>query len=447
MNALLLTTLANPAPSGTGAALDRNQLTSSASLFADVLGQQSDLLDPKLVDLLQSLNLDSATQKELLSQINALGLDSEELQSLLPQLSAWFANQDNVTTFGEKIAVLLKQNNSIESETNSTIDLNQAASFVDTTLFIARESSAIRSQHAAAPAFAASMPTTVTALGADLPANSQKQNPAIAHLAAISKAPLAQNSVAPATNNRFLKQESTANNVMQSLAHQSTANQTSPNLSQALKAENNEANPAFLAALDKTSPAPTAAHSLGALSEMASGLQPLSTTATTHSPLAFTPSYQATIATPLQNTQQWGGDFSRIFVQMTQQPNQNGALQSAEIRLDPPELGPLRIVLSVNDSIANAMIFAAHAQTRLTVEQALPQLQQQLTQAGLSLGEASVSEQPFSPQTEQHSEQHGKKQSAFILNSTGQNDENNPLLVTDGQTHPLNPNAIIDTFA
>uniref|UniRef100_UPI00261EC44E flagellar hook-length control protein FliK n=1 Tax=uncultured Paenalcaligenes sp. TaxID=1588925 RepID=UPI00261EC44E len=162
-------------------------------------------------------------------------------------------------------------------------------------------------------------------------------------------------------------------------------------------------------------------------------------------PLAASHSLQ--ITTPVQQTAQWGADFSRVMVQLGQQGAQNPGLQTAEIRLDPPELGPLRIVLSVTESVANAMIFAAHAQTRLTVEQALPQLQQQLAQAGLSLGEANVSDQGFSAQSEQHADKNPNKPATFSLTGTNQSDDNSGLLASATDTQRVDSNAIIDTFA
>lgn len=158
------------------------------------------------------------------------------------------------------------------------------------------------------------------------------------------------------------------------------------------------------------------------------------------------PTYSAHIATPLTHSQ-WSQDLGRVMVTLTQQAQHTGP-QNAEIRLDPPELGPMRIVLSITDNIANATIFAAHAQTRLTLEHALPQLQQQLAQSGLSLGEANVSDHGFGGQAHQDSSSANQTaaQPFSLSNGTGHSDS---ALLSEPHdaTHRRTPDAIIDTFA
>jgi flagellar hook-length control protein FliK len=68
-------------------------------------------------------------------------------------------------------------------------------------------------------------------------------------------------------------------------------------------------------------------------------------------------------------------------------------LKTAEIRLTPAELGPLRVQVSVDDGAANVTFHAQHAVTREALEQALPRLREMLAENGLSLGQADVSEQ------------------------------------------------------
>ncbi len=68
-------------------------------------------------------------------------------------------------------------------------------------------------------------------------------------------------------------------------------------------------------------------------------------------------------------------------------------MTSAEIRLTPAELGPLRVQVSVDDGAANVTFQAQHAVTREAIEQALPRLRELLAENGLSLGQASVGEQ------------------------------------------------------
>src|SRR5690606_14719969 len=63
-----------------------------------------------------------------------------------------------------------------------------------------------------------------------------------------------------------------------------------------------------------------------------------------------------------------------------------------ELRLDPPQLGPLRVSVNLFDSQAQLVFASQHAAVRNAVESALPQLQQALAEAGISLGETFVGE-------------------------------------------------------
>ena len=71
----------------------------------------------------------------------------------------------------------------------------------------------------------------------------------------------------------------------------------------------------------------------------------------------------------------------------------NNRLGNAEIRLTPAELGPVRVQVSIEDGTANVAFQATHAATREALEQALPRLRELFTDSGLSLSQASVSDQ------------------------------------------------------
>ena len=66
--------------------------------------------------------------------------------------------------------------------------------------------------------------------------------------------------------------------------------------------------------------------------------------------------------------------------------------QIAELNLNPPDLGPLQVVLQVADNHAHALFVSQHAQVREAVEAALPKLRDALEAGGLGLGSASVSD-------------------------------------------------------
>lgn len=67
-------------------------------------------------------------------------------------------------------------------------------------------------------------------------------------------------------------------------------------------------------------------------------------------------------------------------------------LQLATLRLDPPELGPLKVSIKISDGVATASFVSANAAVRDAVQQALPQLAQNMNQSGLELGQADVSD-------------------------------------------------------
>lgn len=79
-------------------------------------------------------------------------------------------------------------------------------------------------------------------------------------------------------------------------------------------------------------------------------------------------------------------------------------LQTAELRLNPVELGPIRIELSVANQVAEINFAAAHATTREGIEQSLSQLRELLSSQGMSLGHAGVSSDPRGGQAEQRQE-------------------------------------------
>ncbi|WP_207148685.1 flagellar hook-length control protein FliK [Lamprobacter modestohalophilus] len=73
--------------------------------------------------------------------------------------------------------------------------------------------------------------------------------------------------------------------------------------------------------------------------------------------------------------------------------SQRGGDQHAELRLNPPDLGPLTVSLKVGEQGTQIQFLAANALVRSAVEQAIPQLREALAEQGITLGETSVGEQ------------------------------------------------------
>jgi flagellar hook-length control protein FliK len=65
-------------------------------------------------------------------------------------------------------------------------------------------------------------------------------------------------------------------------------------------------------------------------------------------------------------------------------------IQQAELRVHPPELGPVHVSLRLEGGEATVSFAAPHAETRAALEAALPRLREMLEGAGLSFGGASV---------------------------------------------------------
>ena len=94
-----------------------------------------------------------------------------------------------------------------------------------------------------------------------------------------------------------------------------------------------------------------------------------------------------TIAAPLGNSG-WADDFSQKITWMSTQKN-----QVAELHLNPPDLGPLNVVLKISDNQATALFTSPHSAVRDAVENALPKLRETLADNGITLGNTTVSDQ------------------------------------------------------
>lgn len=89
--------------------------------------------------------------------------------------------------------------------------------------------------------------------------------------------------------------------------------------------------------------------------------------------------------TPRVGTPAWDQALGQKVVWMVA-----GEQQSASLTLNPPDLGPLQVVLNVSNSQANATFIAAQPEVRQALEAALPKLREMLGEAGIQLGQASV---------------------------------------------------------
>jgi Flagellar hook-length control protein FliK len=84
----------------------------------------------------------------------------------------------------------------------------------------------------------------------------------------------------------------------------------------------------------------------------------------------------------------WGDAVGSRLMMMV-----NNKMQSANIHLNPAELGPIEIRVNVNQDQATVHFISNHAAVRDAVEDAFPRLKEMFMENGLSLTDANVSEQ------------------------------------------------------
>lgn len=89
---------------------------------------------------------------------------------------------------------------------------------------------------------------------------------------------------------------------------------------------------------------------------------------------------------PAVGTPAWGQALGEKIVWMA-----TAAQQTATLTLNPPNMGPLQIVLDISDAQATASFFSAQPEVRQALEASLPRLREMMSDAGIQLGQASVS--------------------------------------------------------
>lgn len=152
------------------------------------------------------------------------------------------------------------------------------------------------------------------------------------------------------------------------------------------------------------------------------------------------PTPQPAVGAPLQSPQ-WPSEFGRQFVSIAQ--GGHNMPHTAELRLDPPELGPLRITINISDNVAHAVFVSPHAGVRSAVENAMSQLQHSLAQAGISLGQTSVSDQGQSQQAFNESFGNSRRETSGGAVGVAGVDGGVPQTATRSRA----PDALVDTFA
>jgi len=107
-----------------------------------------------------------------------------------------------------------------------------------------------------------------------------------------------------------------------------------------------------------------------------------------HAPLAGKAAIDASSPrlAPAVGTTAWGQALGEKLVWMAA-----GTQQTASLTLNPPNLGPLQIVLNITNDQATASFFSAQPEVRHALEAAFPRLRDMMNDAGIQLGQATVS--------------------------------------------------------
>jgi flagellar hook-length control protein FliK len=103
-------------------------------------------------------------------------------------------------------------------------------------------------------------------------------------------------------------------------------------------------------------------------------------------PLASSPDHFLPTLEPRIGSTGWDSALGQKIVWMASQQQ-----QIAELSLNPPDLGPMQIVLSVNNDQASAMFVSHNADVRQALEAALPRLKEMMADSGISLGNTTIS--------------------------------------------------------
>jgi flagellar hook-length control protein FliK len=122
------------------------------------------------------------------------------------------------------------------------------------------------------------------------------------------------------------------------------------------------------------------------------------------------------VPVPVQDTR-WGDSFSERVVWITGQQ-----VQAAEIHVEPPQLGPIEVRVSITNDQANLLFTAPHAVARDAIQMSLPRLQEMLVDNGLTLGNVSVGAHTSGDQQARYRDENGANGSGggtAAVDSTG----------------------------
>lgn len=100
-----------------------------------------------------------------------------------------------------------------------------------------------------------------------------------------------------------------------------------------------------------------------------------------------------TVQTPVRDAN-WANDLGQKIVWLA-----NNDKQSAQITLNPPQMGPIEVSVKIDNGSATASFVSASQETRDALETAMPRLREMFASAGIELGQTNVGAESFRQQT------------------------------------------------
>lgn len=145
---------------------------------------------------------------------------------------------------------------------------------------------------------------------------------------------------------------------------------------------------------------------------------------------------QSSKLAPQVGSPDWSQALGQKVVWMVQ-----GAQQTATLILNPPDLGPMQVTLNVSNNQATANFTAHQPEVRHALEAAMPRLREMLNEAGIQLGQSSVSAGTSSQQNAFSEQRQNARQASLNGNAADPAIHVSHVPVSSAGT------GIVDTFA
>jgi flagellar hook-length control protein FliK len=100
------------------------------------------------------------------------------------------------------------------------------------------------------------------------------------------------------------------------------------------------------------------------------------------------PAHAHQVATHTPGSPQFGPEIAQHVTWLA-----GNGVQTATIQVSPPNLGPIHVQVAHHHNLVDVRFVVQNPQTAQALQQSLPQLNQMLTQQGLSMGQATVGQQ------------------------------------------------------